>query len=220
MADLVQLHYLLLVKPTPIPEDSNDTRWGKFKADPQVKGIRFKSWPFYSNWLELFGKDRATGENAMDPIDLVNDLLRSDVQEQKGENKEKYNSINPTEVNEEENNSVCMPEGSGKKRISKGIKRKMRDTEINSLVESLGGFMKQSHDTFGDIDKGIGTSADFFFYYNHLNEIMSRIMGLKVADKLKVCDELMQNTNRLDFFMSLPAEEQDEYVWMLLDGRL
>ncbi|KAL8515213.1 hypothetical protein ACS0TY_014068 [Phlomoides rotata] len=26
------LHYLLLVKPTPIPNDSNDTRWGNFKV--------------------------------------------------------------------------------------------------------------------------------------------------------------------------------------------
>ncbi|KAL8545883.1 hypothetical protein ACS0TY_005849 [Phlomoides rotata] len=79
------------------------------QADPQVRGIRFKSWPFYSKWLDIFGKDRATGENAMDPIDLVNDLLRNDNQEQDGDNEDKYNSINPTRVNDEENNSVCMP---------------------------------------------------------------------------------------------------------------
>ncbi|KAL8550959.1 hypothetical protein ACS0TY_000150 [Phlomoides rotata] len=34
--------------------------------------------------------------------------------------------------------------------------------------------------------------------------IINRIVGLKVADRLKVCDELVQNTNRLDLFMSLP----------------
>ncbi|KAL8528287.1 hypothetical protein ACS0TY_005914 [Phlomoides rotata] len=81
----------------------------KIHADPQVRGIHFKSWPFYSKWLDIFGKDRATGENAMDPIDLVNDLLRNDNQEQDGDNEDKYNSINPTRVNDEENNSVCMP---------------------------------------------------------------------------------------------------------------
>ncbi|KAL8493232.1 hypothetical protein ACS0TY_024452 [Phlomoides rotata] len=160
-------------------------------ADPQVKGIRFKSWPFYSKWLDIFGKDRATGENAMDPIDLVNDLLCNDNQEQDGDNEDKYNSINPTGVNDAENNSVCMPEGSGKKRISKGIKRKMRDTEITSLVESLGEFMKQSHDTFGDIAKGIGANGEKKIDINHLLEIMNRIVGLKVADKIKVCDELV-----------------------------
>ncbi|KAL8458323.1 hypothetical protein ACS0TY_035994 [Phlomoides rotata] len=280
LRSVLKLHYLLLVKPTPIPDDSNDTRWGNFKiewrlmrlelekmllrekypegaghgfqrelekgmhkifpgtdlvanphinskihvwkkeysalsdlisksgigwnsttsmidvedegvweacrlADPQVKGIRFKSWPFYSKWLDIFSKDRATGENAMDPIDLVNDLLRNDNQEQDGDNEDKYNSINPTGVNDAENNTVCMPEGSGKKRISKGIKRKMRDTEITSLVESLGEFMKQSHDTFEDIAKGIGASGEKKIDINHLLEIMNRIVGLKVADKIK-----------------------------------
>ncbi|KAL8526797.1 hypothetical protein ACS0TY_015858 [Phlomoides rotata] len=81
------------------------------RADPQVKGIRFKYWPFYSKWLDIFGKDRATGENAMDPIDLVNDLLRNDNQEQDGDNEDNNNSINPPGVNDAENNSVCMPEG-------------------------------------------------------------------------------------------------------------
>ncbi|KAL8461002.1 hypothetical protein ACS0TY_032476 [Phlomoides rotata] len=156
------------------------------RADPQVKGIRFKSWPFYSKWLDIFGKDRATGENAMDPIDLVNEMMRNDNQEQDGDNEDNNNSINPPGVNDAENNSVCMPEGSGKKPVSKGIKRKTRDTEITSLVESLGAFMKESHDTFGDIAKGIGASGEKKIDINHLLKIMNRIVGLKLADKIKV----------------------------------
>ncbi|KAL8477945.1 hypothetical protein ACS0TY_030012 [Phlomoides rotata] len=80
--------------------------------------------------------------------------------------------------------------------------------------------MKQSDTTFNDIAKGIGSSKEKTVDNNKLNDIMSRIVGLKIVDKLQVCDELVQNTNRLDFFMSLPKVEQDEYVWMLLDGRL
>ncbi|KAL8500762.1 hypothetical protein ACS0TY_020373 [Phlomoides rotata] len=34
------------------------------RADPQMKSICFKTWPYYSSWLDIFGKDRATGENA------------------------------------------------------------------------------------------------------------------------------------------------------------
>ncbi|KAL8540885.1 hypothetical protein ACS0TY_002215 [Phlomoides rotata] len=190
------------------------------RVDPQVKGIRYKTWPYYSHWLEIFGKDRATGENALDPNDLVNDLNRSIGQEQVGDIEEDCAPIPPIEVNEAEMNSVCKPTRVGKKQLSKGIKRKNIDVEVNSLVDTLGEFMKQSQETFGDIAKGLGTSAEKNIDNKHLNEIMNRIVGLKVADKLKVCDELVQNTNRLDFFMCLPPEEQDEYVWMLLDGRL
>ncbi|KAL8473269.1 hypothetical protein ACS0TY_030195 [Phlomoides rotata] len=312
LRSVLKLHYLLLVKPHPIPEDSDDARWGKFKAtfailsmnlrqtglsgetqlhkpclmsagfrhevdkkkstrgrrswsrveedalihcltdivndgwkadngfkagffrelekgmrrilpatdiianphinskihynfaklaDPQLKGIRYKTWPYYSYWLEILGKDRATGENAMEPIDLVNHILRSGHGDQEGDTGEKYCPINPLNNNEAENNNICKPEGSGKLPASKGVKRKNRDNEVNSLVESLGAFMKQSHET-------------------RLIGVINRIVGLKVADRLKVCDELVQNTNRLDLFMSLPEEDQDEYVWMLLDGRL
>ncbi|KAL8492844.1 hypothetical protein ACS0TY_024152 [Phlomoides rotata] len=52
------------------------------------------------------------------------------------------------------------------------------------------------------------------------NVIMKEIVRLKVSDKLKVCDELVQNSKRLEFFLTLPLYEQEEYVWMLLDGIL
>ncbi|KAL8477260.1 hypothetical protein ACS0TY_029521 [Phlomoides rotata] len=132
------------------------------RADPLLKGIRYKTWPYYSYWPEIFGKDRATGENAMEPIDLVNDILRSGHGDQEGDTGEKYCPINPLNNNEAENNSICKPEGSGKLPASKGVKRKNRDNEVNSLVESLGAFMKQSHETFGDIAKGLGSCDDFF----------------------------------------------------------
>ncbi|KAL8540968.1 hypothetical protein ACS0TY_002299 [Phlomoides rotata] len=108
----------------------------------------------------------------------------------------------------------------GIKSGSKGTKRKNRDPEVNALVETLGEFMKQSNSTFGDIGKGIGPSTEPQIDNNKLNEIMNRIVGLKRADKLKVCDKLLRNKSPLDFFMFLPTEDQEEYAWMLLDGRL
>ncbi|KAL8484622.1 hypothetical protein ACS0TY_027064 [Phlomoides rotata] len=159
------------------------------KADPHVKGMRFKTWPYYGQWLEIFGKDRATGEHAVDPTDLFNEMLRTCGPEQEGDTRDKFMPGSPLNLFETEDNSMCM-------------------------------FMKQSDTTFNDIAKGIGSSKEKTMDNNKLNDIMSRIVGLKITDKLKVCDELVQNTNRLDFFMSLPEAEQDEYVWMLLDGRL
>ncbi|KAL8545263.1 hypothetical protein ACS0TY_005448 [Phlomoides rotata] len=190
------------------------------RADPQIKGIRFKTWPYYGQWLNIFGKDRVTGENAVDPLDLINEMLRTSAQEQEGETGDKFIPVPPDQVNAAEENSVCKPTASGIKSKSKGKKRKMVDPEVSMLVESLGEFMKHSNVVFDDLVKRIGTDKEKHVDNKKLNDIMNRIVGLKVTDKLKVCDELVQNTNRLDFFMSLPAEEQDEYVWMLLDGRL
>ncbi|KAL8462785.1 hypothetical protein ACS0TY_033704 [Phlomoides rotata] len=195
--------------------------WDAIKrADPSVKGIRFKTWSYYGKWLEVFGKDRATGENAVDPTDLVNEMLRTSAQEQEGDTAEKFMAVPSDKPNVMEDYSVCKPSVSGIKPISKGKKRKVVDQDMSFLVESLGMFMTQSDAKIGDIAREIGSGKEKPIDNNRLNEIMGRIVGLKMADKLKVCDELVQNTNRLDFFMSLTAEEQDEYVWMLLDGRL
>ncbi|KAL8546499.1 hypothetical protein ACS0TY_006294 [Phlomoides rotata] len=55
------------------------------RVDPHVKGLRYKSWPYYAQWIEIFCKDMAIGENSVDPIDLT----RTGV-EQEGDTVEKY----------------------------------------------------------------------------------------------------------------------------------
>lgn len=37
--------------------------------------MRYKSWLFYNDWWEIFGKDRATGGGAKDFIEAVNHVL-------------------------------------------------------------------------------------------------------------------------------------------------
>lgn len=45
------------------------------QSDANANKIRSKSWPFYYDWKEIFGKDRATGEDAEDIQDAaVNDI--------------------------------------------------------------------------------------------------------------------------------------------------
>ncbi|KAL8531903.1 hypothetical protein ACS0TY_008490 [Phlomoides rotata] len=172
---------------TSMLEIEDERGWDSYvRADPHVKGLRYKTWPYYSQWIEIFGKDRATGENVVDPIDIVNEL--------------------PTDVNPK-----LMP---------KAKKRKTNDSDISMLVDSLGDFMKFSKNAMTDLyhgaEMGVGSSNDT----KQLNLIMKGIVSLKLSYKLKVCDELVQNSKCLEFFLSIPLEEQEEYVWMLLDGRL
>ncbi|KAL8517075.1 hypothetical protein ACS0TY_015346 [Phlomoides rotata] len=67
------------------------------RADPHVKGVRFKTWPYYTQWIEIFGKNRGTSENVVDPIDLVNELDRN-VVEQKWDTYEKYVPLSPDSI--------------------------------------------------------------------------------------------------------------------------
>ncbi|KAK6780997.1 hypothetical protein RDI58_023181 [Solanum bulbocastanum] len=36
-----------------------------------------KKWPLFADWEEIFGKDKATGEHAEGPLDVVEDILKS-----------------------------------------------------------------------------------------------------------------------------------------------
>ncbi|KAL8524058.1 hypothetical protein ACS0TY_013866 [Phlomoides rotata] len=47
-------------------------------ADPKVVSMCHKSWPYYESWLDIFGKDRATGEHVVNPIDIVKELVRTE----------------------------------------------------------------------------------------------------------------------------------------------
>uniref|UniRef100_M1A806 RNase H family protein n=1 Tax=Solanum tuberosum TaxID=4113 RepID=M1A806_SOLTU len=48
--------------------------WDKFLKGKQHET---KKWPLFANWEEIFGKDRATGEHAEGPLDVVEDILKS-----------------------------------------------------------------------------------------------------------------------------------------------
>ncbi|KAL8483258.1 hypothetical protein ACS0TY_026085 [Phlomoides rotata] len=70
--------------------------------------MRFKSWSYYNQWLDIFGKDRATGDQVMDHMNLVNDLLIN-TDEQEGDTADK----DPPPVMKQEelegNTFVCKP---------------------------------------------------------------------------------------------------------------
>ena len=48
------------------------------QKDVDAKSLRNKSWPFYEDWLIIFGKDRATGEFAESAADAVENMDKED----------------------------------------------------------------------------------------------------------------------------------------------
>ncbi|KAG8369564.1 hypothetical protein BUALT_Bualt14G0026500 [Buddleja alternifolia] len=57
--------------------------------------MRFKSWPLYLAWCEIFGKDRAMGENAESFDDAHIDLVNNDKGETKMSAKEATRDYKP-----------------------------------------------------------------------------------------------------------------------------
>ncbi|KAL8514686.1 hypothetical protein ACS0TY_013685 [Phlomoides rotata] len=136
----------------------DETVWdAQKKIDPKVVSMRHKYWPYYESWLDIFGKDRATGEHAADPIDIVNKLMRNETEE-KGETGMKID----------------------------GKKRKGLPSEMALLVNTLGEFMKSTDDSFNSLANRMVPEPEVKVARTPLNEIMKRIPDLSLLDKLKV----------------------------------
>ncbi|KAG8375966.1 hypothetical protein BUALT_Bualt09G0014100 [Buddleja alternifolia] len=63
--------------------------WDNYiKTDSNARTMRFKSWPLYDDWVEIFGKDRATGEAVEGFADVVQQLLNKNVNNEQGKENE------------------------------------------------------------------------------------------------------------------------------------
>ncbi|KAG8372471.1 hypothetical protein BUALT_Bualt12G0069600 [Buddleja alternifolia] len=52
------------------------------KAEPTVRAMRYKSWPYYDSWCEIFGKDRTNGNKAEDFNDPFVSVMHTETQPQ------------------------------------------------------------------------------------------------------------------------------------------
>ncbi|KAL8524061.1 hypothetical protein ACS0TY_013869 [Phlomoides rotata] len=129
-------------------------------------------------------KDRATGEHAADPIDIVNKLMRNETEEE-GETGMKIDVETKDNGQVAGDASVCKPSGSGLNTV-KGKKRKGLPSEMALLVNTLGEFMKSTDDSFNSLANRMVPEPEVKVARTPLNEIMKRIPDLSLLDKLKV----------------------------------
>ncbi|KAL8546742.1 hypothetical protein ACS0TY_006461 [Phlomoides rotata] len=54
------------------------------KADPNARGLKNMSFPFYVDWLEIFGNDHATGVNSQSHVDAGDDVINKTTKHKDG----------------------------------------------------------------------------------------------------------------------------------------
>ncbi|KAG8372411.1 hypothetical protein BUALT_Bualt12G0063400 [Buddleja alternifolia] len=59
--------------------ETTNEAWEKVdKNDPSARLMRNKSWPFYREWCEVFGKDKVTGQGAEDIVEAIGGMSNDD----------------------------------------------------------------------------------------------------------------------------------------------
>ncbi|KAL8504109.1 hypothetical protein ACS0TY_022732 [Phlomoides rotata] len=172
------------------------------KADPNASNMRYKPWPLYDDWNEIFGTDRANGRAAEDIIDVVTGIRNESVPDLGDQD------VNPTPTPPDEapvdmdvasetpgvDNSVA-PKISGKKR---GVSD---STMADRLCDVLGKFCKSSDDRIGSLVCVIGDDADIGNsrkLFNVLGDIDDLVVSLFIIFRISVSMWLGIRINKYD----------------------
>ncbi|KAH6761949.1 hypothetical protein C2S52_019382 [Perilla frutescens var. hirtella] len=197
--------------------DAQDDAWDLYvKTDSNARTMRYKSWPFYQDWCEIFVKERVIRDNAEQFADAVQELETN-----KGKEKEAGAEFGCVfEGHDDENEmSVCQPQsdGTGKKQAPK--KRKLSDCSSDPFVTAINVFCDRLDARFEDIARRIGFEHDVSNARREVYGALGRVPGLQVRDKLTVAKFLVNKTEDMDLFFSLPEEDRVEMVNMILAGQ-
>ncbi|KAG8371301.1 hypothetical protein BUALT_Bualt13G0073500 [Buddleja alternifolia] len=119
--------------------ETTDEAWERVvRNDPSTRLMRYKSWPFYREWCDVFGKDRATGEGAEDIAEALGGLMNDENQEEDlmGEEANQQENAGETETTSVNENAAAVHK---KKGLSLEYDISLKQGEVFKIVENLEG---------------------------------------------------------------------------------
>ncbi|KAL8523446.1 hypothetical protein ACS0TY_013414 [Phlomoides rotata] len=186
------------------------------KADPAARGLKHKTFPFYNDWLEVFGNDRATGGDSQAYVDAEHEI-EDESNKPKGSsvgddhnteihNNYEFNTADPASFTVGESSSATKDKGKGLKRKQvDNLELRFIDTMINFNDKTDSRF-GQLADTMGCIAKRVGSEFDACNRRGQVYEQLGLIGFLTVEDRVDVAQYLCNNPKDMDLFFSLPDD--------------
>ncbi|KAL6583866.1 hypothetical protein OROMI_003155 [Orobanche minor] len=197
-----------------------DDQWDQaVKADNNARLVRYKSWPYYDNWLVIFGKDRANGEAAEDVLEAWRDIIQTLESETfpMGPNGVNEMNIDTQSAHEGTHDSVSHTHNLDQPEKPKGNKRKAGG-EMQGVCDVLREIGDKTHARLRDLTKRIGYDFDVSIKRKEAFELLSAIEGLSLEERFDVCDLLAKEIEKLDVFMGLPQDAREAYMMRILSS--
>ncbi|KAL8473855.1 hypothetical protein ACS0TY_030639 [Phlomoides rotata] len=193
------------------------------RKDPTVSGMRYKLWPYYEDWLEVFGNDRAVGVPAEDVPDVSVEYDTEDIQPQVGAGQPSASNVAHDEFEMEDESyepTVDMSKAAAASQSSSKKRSHAESFDNKDMITALGEIFKSSNDRLGEVVKSIGcqyetnsaqTRKDVF-------NMLESITDLSLDERLDAADMLSKNMQRLEMFTGLSEAARSRYIHCLLDG--
>ncbi|XP_057779517.1 uncharacterized protein LOC130998100 [Salvia miltiorrhiza] len=197
--------------------DCTDEQWEAItKKDRNALNMRYKSWPYLDQWREIFGKDRATGEEAKDLMEAAHQMYHKIDLSQEQVDGDYHVSLEDVDETVDTNDSTSQTQKPEPVLRPSSRKRKQRD-ESDKLFEVLAEIGHGTKERLDTIAGRMGYDYDVSAARKHLFSQLTAIPGLSQKAIFEVTDLLAKEVERLDVFTSLPDEAKADYVYYLLD---
>lgn len=180
--------------------------------------MRYKEWPYYDDWKEVFGKDRATGDAAEDILDAFNEI-QDEQHTENGVNFGDY-EFSQNDLNETEGAGDSVSQSGKHHEIPplKGKKRKV-NVDMQAVCEVLAEIGRKQDARLADLCKRIGHEFDVSKQRKEAFVLLGVIPGLSLDERFDVCNLLAKETEKLDVFLGLPEDARPPYVQNLLKNK-
>ncbi|KAL1544818.1 hypothetical protein AAHA92_21621 [Salvia divinorum] len=206
--------------------DCDNDQWEQIiKADNNARVMRFKSWPMWDAWQEIFGKDRAVGTTAEDLLEMSKEVHSNGTPNLESGGSEYVASTDaPSGANPQNNNK--SPQGDDQSASDSGYKtqsakkknKKRKGVERSDILLEM--LAKSNEDINSRLDKltnRIGYEFDVSKSRKEVFGILADIQGLTLGQQLDAAGIILEKVQRLDLFMSLPEAFLHTYVVRMLE---
>ncbi|KAG8387484.1 hypothetical protein BUALT_Bualt02G0026000 [Buddleja alternifolia] len=189
--------------------------WNNFvKTDSNARTMRFKSWPLYKDWVEIFEKDRATGEEVEGFPDVVQQLFNNENLVDTGKGIEEE-----ADFEEVQSMSFSQANTDGSTKTNSKRKRKITDENDDGFINLMSSFCDKMDERLGDISRRIGFEHDVSLSRKVVYEAIGAVCTLGMEDMILVSQLILNNTENMDLFFSLPNDGRVTMVNMMLEGK-
>ncbi|XP_073152797.1 uncharacterized protein [Henckelia pumila] len=195
--------------------ESTDEAWEGFvKTDPNVRTWRYKSWPYFADWCEIFGYDRANGQRLSSFTAAVQQVLNVPEDVIAEMNVGFEHLLNEMEGGSE-SNSVANPPSfttsTSKKATSKKRKHPIEGEEL--FVDAIKEFTVVTKEAIADLGKRLSQDYEISMPVSKdVLAVLQTIPGLTREEKQIAAEILVENPKKLALFFSLEDDEKPLFV--------
>ncbi|XP_073025150.1 uncharacterized protein [Primulina eburnea] len=185
--------------------DATDETWESIvKHDPTMRAMRHKQWTHFNDWAEIFGNDRATGEQSktfetalQQVLNLGEEVPHGDFL---GENRT-YIPFNGVDDSISETHTPTSKTNAGTS--SKSKKRKHISEHDESIVEAINNLAHIMKDTMSQLIKEFSVDDKLSAIQDTVLEALQGLPDLSEDEQVAVAKLLFNNHNDLALFKRL-----------------